>query len=68
MNPETPICLYCRRSSDLVPLLALLYRHDEIYICPQHLPILIHKPEMLAEFLPEAGSFGAAPGHDHSGD
>jgi hypothetical protein len=66
LNPETPACLYCQRSSDLVPLLSLQYQHEQIYICAQHLPILIHQPEMLAEFLPDGSTFGAAPGHEHS--
>jgi hypothetical protein len=68
LNADQPACLYCHRSSDLVPLLTLRYQQDDIFICPQHLPILIHKPELLAEYLPEAASFGSAAGHDHSGE
>jgi hypothetical protein len=28
------------------------YRGQEVYICPQCLPLLIHQPEKLAEELP----------------
>lgn len=41
-------CLNCRRSSSVVPLLRLSYQERELWICPQCLPILIHKPERLA--------------------
>ncbi len=30
----------------------MLYQSKEIHICPQCLPVLIHKPEKLAEKLP----------------
>ncbi len=57
-------CLYCGRSSSEVPLLRMLYQGKEIYICPQHLPILIHHPAQLADKLPGAQNFGPpAEGH-----
>ncbi len=40
-------CLNCGRTSDLVPLLRLEYREGEQWVCPQCLPILIHRPERL---------------------
>jgi hypothetical protein len=40
-------CLNCERSSEQVPLLRLQYLQKEHWICPQCLPILIHKPERL---------------------
>jgi hypothetical protein len=46
MNDE-PRCLNCGRTSDLVPLISLRYIQKEHSICPQCLPILIHKPEQL---------------------
>lgn len=48
MTDNTERCLNCERSSDQVPLLRLKYAAGEYWICPQCLPILIHKPEQIA--------------------
>ena len=40
-------CLVCDQSSDQAPLVALEYQGTQYWICSQHLPILIHKPEQL---------------------
>jgi hypothetical protein len=45
-------CLNCNRSEQQVPLLVLQFRLDTIHICPQCLPLLIHKPEKLVDKLP----------------
>jgi hypothetical protein len=63
MNDVLPQCLYCERDSDQVPLLALKYRGEELWICPQHLPILIHKPAQLAGKVLGAESFGPSEPH-----
>jgi hypothetical protein len=55
--------LVCERSTDQVPLLEMKYRDAEVWICPQHLPILIHKPADLETKLPGAASFGPSAGH-----
>jgi len=52
MTESNPACLYCQRTSDQIPLIQLEYRNEPRWICPQHLPILIHKPAELAAFLP----------------
>jgi hypothetical protein len=62
-NPDQPSCLYCERTSDEVPLLPLAYRGKQIWICPQHLPVLIHKPSELTGRLPGAEGFAPAEGH-----
>jgi hypothetical protein len=54
MTDHLPVCLKCDRNSDEVPLLRLEYQGSEAWICPQHLPILIHKPAQLAGRLPGA--------------
>jgi hypothetical protein len=54
MTDRLPICLYCKQSSQEVPLLRLEYRGAEAWICPQHLPLLIHKPTELVGILPGA--------------
>ncbi len=45
-------CLACDMTSDQVPLITLRFQGKEIFICSQHLPLLIHHPEQLVEFLP----------------
>lgn len=52
MTDPAPNCLVCNQDSDSVPLLTIQYRQQTLWICPQHLPILIHKPEQLAAQLP----------------
>jgi len=49
---DTPRCLHCESTSDEVPLLLLRFKERDVWICPQHLPILIHKPAELAHKLP----------------
>ena len=46
------ICLNCEKSEQEIPLLRMRYQAEDVYICPQCLPILIHKPEKLAAKLP----------------
>ncbi|MBI4518054.1 MAG: hypothetical protein HY699_19800 [Deltaproteobacteria bacterium] len=47
-------CLACDRGVNEVPLIALAYRDLNLWICPQHIPILIHDPARLAGRLPGA--------------
>jgi hypothetical protein len=56
-NPEEE-CIVCERSSKDVALIQLYYQNATFWICPQHLPVLIHKPEQLADRLPGAAGFG----------
>jgi hypothetical protein len=64
MNTNQEICLYCERSSEEVPLIAMRHRGRAVWICPQHLPILIHQPSRLADKLPGAANLGAPEGHE----
>ena len=57
-------CLNCERSEKEIPLLALAYREEAYFICPQCLPGLIHKPQTLAGKLPDADKFPSAD-HEH---
>lgn len=59
--PKT--CLNCEISENDKTLLVLTYKEEPLYICPQCLPLLIHKPEKLAEKLPGAENFGDAVPH-----
>jgi hypothetical protein len=57
-------CLVCKRGSEQVPLISFQYKETGLWICPQHLPILIHDPTKLADVLPGAGDLEAAEHHD----
>jgi hypothetical protein len=57
-------CLACHRGADETPLIALEYQESRIWICPQHLPILIHDPARLVDVLPGAENLTPAEGHD----
>jgi hypothetical protein len=56
-------CVYCNRTSEQIPLLLVRSQGQDYWICPQHLPVLIHKPEQLANLLPGAGQLGTPEGH-----
>jgi hypothetical protein len=51
---EANVCLACDRGSEATPLIRLEYRGTAFWICPQHLPILIHDPARLVGRLPGA--------------
>lgn len=59
----TPRCLVCEQDSHAVPLIELRYQDGVFWICPQHLPILIHKPSQLADKLPGAEHLPGAGEH-----
>lgn len=57
-------CLACNRNSHQIPLLALDYRGTDYWICPQHLPLLIHDPAQLIGKLPGAEDLTPAEHRD----
>jgi hypothetical protein len=57
-------CLNCGRTSQEIPLLALDYRSETYHLCPQCLPVMIHKPQNLAGKLPGAENFEPT-NHEH---
>jgi hypothetical protein len=59
MTDTQPTCLACERTSDQIPLLAMQFQGKQLWICPEHLPVLIHKPQMLVGRL--AGAEGLRP-------
>ena len=67
MPDPNPTCLYCGITSDQIPLVSLFFNGTPYWICPQHLPILIHQPAKLAGKLPGieniTGLEDAAQGH-----
>lgn len=60
---SSPVCLACGRSQAEIPLITLSYQDKTFHICPQHLPVLIHNPQMLVGKLPGAEGMTAAE-HD----
>ena len=59
-----PVCLKCNVSEQEKPLLVLTFKNETLHICPQCLPVLIHKPANLADKLEGAENFGD-PQHHH---
>jgi hypothetical protein len=57
-------CLACQRGSQDTPLVPLEYRGSRLWICPQHLPILIHDPTNLVGKLDGAENLKPADHHD----
>ncbi len=64
MSETKPCCLACDRDSDVTPLLTIEYQGQQLWICPQHLPILIHDPARLVGRLPGAEDMSPAEHHD----
>ena len=62
MTENTPACLVCKQTKEEIPLLQLVYGEEQFYICPSHLPMLIHQPHRLVGVLPGADKLVA---HEH---
>ncbi len=72
MNDDTPTatppaCLACGQGSEDAPLICLEFRGAPLWICPQHMPLLIHQPEQLVGRLPDAGASRVPPSGGASG-
>ncbi len=55
-------CVFCGLDHRTVPLISLQYRDETYFICPQHLPVLIHNPQLLVGKLPGVENL---EGYDH---
>lgn len=64
MNQQTKHCLVCEQTQEQIPLITLAYHNREYWICPQHLPMLIHQPQMLEGKLPGAAGMKSADHKD----
>jgi len=58
-------CIVCDRNALQTPLITLQYQDSTYWICPQHLPVLIHKPAQLADKMPGLESLPPSEGHNH---
>ena len=63
MTNLSPACVFCGATHEELPLVKLLVKGEDYYICAQHLPILIHEPHKLAGKLPGIENL---KGHDHN--
>lgn len=46
-------CFNCDTPETRIPLINLRYAKNELWICPQCMPKLIHQPEVVAGKLPK---------------
>jgi hypothetical protein len=58
----TKSCLNCGRTDEQIPVITLTFKGETLYICPQCLPNLIHRPQVLADKLP---GIDVTPGSGH---
>ncbi|RLD40921.1 MAG: hypothetical protein DRI86_14430 [Bacteroidetes bacterium] len=58
-NHNEKECIFCKRGDMEVPLVQLSFQEKNYWICPQHIPILIHEPTKLAGMLPGAENMQA---------
>lgn len=65
MTHSKMYCLYCEQDSSQVPLITITFQGKDLWICPQHLPVLIHSPAKLAEKLPGLAQLSPAEHHHH---
>jgi len=63
-SSSQPVCLACDRDSNATPLISIEYRGQQLWICPQHMPILIHDPARLVGKLAGAENLSPAEHHD----
>ncbi len=64
MSSNNANCLYCHRKDSETPLVNLQYQGGPLWICPQHLPLLIHSPAELIGKLPGAENLKPADHND----
>jgi hypothetical protein len=58
-NHNEKECIFCKQNDTQVPLVQLSFQDNNYWICPQHIPILIHEPSKLAGMLPGAENMQA---------
>lgn len=58
-NTNDKHCVFCKRDDSQVPLVQLSFQDKNYFICPQHIPILIHEPQKLEGMLPGASDMQA---------
>jgi len=56
---EDKKCIICGKTHLEIPLTQFDYKTTNFWICPQHIPVLIHDPHKMADLLPGADRFEA---------
>ncbi len=56
---EDKKCIICGKTHLEIPLTQFDYKQTNFWICPQHIPVLIHEPNKMADLLPGADQFEA---------
>ncbi len=60
MTKETEkACMFCNRTENEIPLVQVDFKSNHYWICPQHIPVLIHDPQKLTGILPDAENMEA---------
>ncbi|REE83263.1 hypothetical protein BX611_0550 [Lutibacter oceani] len=54
---QVKACLVCKKAATEIPVTKFYYQESEFYICPQHMPTIIHNPQELIGLLDGADSF-----------
>ena len=54
---QTKECLVCKKASTEIPVTKFYYQESEFYICPQHMPTIIHNPQELIGLIDGADEF-----------
>jgi len=57
-------CLNCQKSEQKIPLVTMQYQNQQVYICSQCFPTLIHSPAKLAGKIKDAEKLQPAD-NDH---
>jgi hypothetical protein len=52
-------CIVCKKTSEDTPVTKFYHKDSAFYICPQHIPILIHNPQELVGLLDGADTLQA---------
>ena len=62
MTPSTPAhCLNCETTDAETPLVQWQYQQQHFWVCPDCLPVMIHKRHQLTEKLAALTQAGAPP-------
>ena len=56
---EDSKCIICGKTHEEIPLTEFKYKKTNFWICPQHIPVLIHDPHKMADLLQGAADFEA---------
>ena len=51
MEQHPTSCLVCQRNDQQIPLIQIIYQGKPLWICPEHMPVLIHNTDKLMGLL-----------------